>query len=374
MLKSRWRGALLLAGVALVAAGAGVWLAFGGRGASTAPSMPTTPLGTAQSNPTGTARPATQPLLLIPVRSGTRTLLKELDWQGHLVASLGASGPAIAAFVRQSPDGSLYIADIANGQSFQRQVRGIDGEKLGLLDPREQYMWGNDNRHICLMQNAAPNPGEASILEVSDQGKPPTRLGVVATGQGNDLHELAACDARDDAVFVADEQYASGAAATLDIREYSMSSFRLLRTIPMTGQPVHVMVSGDGRYLDEETLSSPTQSRIVSSADGRLVAARSDVSIAGFSSDDRFVAVVEHPLSPTAERVAVEATAGGAPLVELPGALELVQGEPNSSAIAVGVLEGSPTHGPGGTIFPTHIVVATDSLTHDLGVFQLGGP
>jgi hypothetical protein len=267
-----------------------------------------------------------------------------LDWNGQLQRSisLGSNQGGPVTIPEPSPHGTRLITNAHVGQMVVRAVLGLDGHVYGSLDPQQPYVWADDDRHLCLVQNPFPGQGQQSTLAVSDLGQSQRMLGSLGSGDAAQdiLHQAVACSVEHDVVVVVDEKTFNGPRgmqlAASSVREFRLSTFQELHRYDVTTGMVHVVASYDGAYFAETTLGT-RDTRIVSMADGSTVASLPGRQMLGFSWDDkRVVTLLEDPVA-TKDVVEVRSLATLAVLAKETGIPAWLQFRPSSSDLAVGV-------------------------------------
>jgi len=173
------------------------------------------------------------------------------NWQGVPQGTIKLSQPADPnSYLRQSPDGSMFVVTPAakggNGQFLDRLLKPVGSASV--YSPLQ--MWADDNRHYCTLDESPGQwalslrtPGTTSatthVVAIDSQN---LRSGIIAIGLGS-------CSAiNDTAVLI-----------------YSY--------FPRPPEEWVVRIS-DGKIMSHRTYDS-TYSDLVSSTDGRLIAANS---------------------------------------------------------------------------------------------------
>ena len=340
----RRKAQILLAGalgIPLVAITA-TWILLGATTASPGGSGPATGGGT-----TGTHTPVSTPqsAASVPTASGQIVLTRNtpdasttyslVGWDGKQVRTFTSSEMGGAGgMLGQSPDGSRFVAVVHN-PSQQRVVMTVGGRRLGSLDPHDQFLWGDDNQHLCLVRNPQPAAQVQSTLAITDGGTS-TTLGNLGAGSSEQdaLHEVAVCSITHNLVVILDENaVASGGslrAATVAIREFSLSPFHLLKQVDLHQAAATVIESSDGAYFAEESLQAPFSNKIIRAADGATVASVTDRIVLGFTGDDSEIAVGLQTASSATDLLEMRKVIGGNVVATFPGHMTVIHFRPAS--------------------------------------------
>jgi hypothetical protein len=284
--------------------------------------------------------------ILLPT-DGSSGQLEVVDWSGHAEGSYQLPpgyGPLLVP--EQSPDGSLLVINTLKGDvSTPTVVEVPGGHAIGHLPLGAQFIWADDDRHICEVSNPNPGPGETSLLSVSYAGETTRLLGSIGTGDAtrDGIHTVAVCSTKHDWVGVLDERLTSSGAAidglgttSIDFRLYSLSTFHLIRTIMFTASPVNVLVDPDGQYLVEESPQN-TSDRIVNTVTGKVVDTFVGRYFLGFSGDDDEFVDGTQTASLADDTVEIRRVAGGALLHVEAGHLLWLAVQPSGHGFALGL-------------------------------------
>jgi hypothetical protein len=287
-----------------------------------------------------------------------------LSWTGQPIGvvpsdrSIDGSVP----FPAQSPDGSSFIADIQVNHAATRVVLSANGQDLGTLDPHLQYQWGDDSRHICLVQNPIPGTGQQSSLLVSVLAGNPHAIGVLGTGQSTQevIHSVKVCAVSRDLVVVQDERMITAGPSgfeveTTAIREFRLSPFRLIRTIKLsTTYPVHVVMDSTGQYFAATTLDAAQRTQIIALASGQVLATLQGQEVLEFSGNDACVLVATG--STPQSIVEMRDLQSEHVVAQLTGNVTWVQSRANSGDFAIALA--SPSSGvAGASAFGTILII-----------------
>lgn len=264
-----------------------------------------------------------------------------VGWDGKLLRTFDSRAVAGAiGQLGQSPDGSRFVA-AGVGPLPQRAVVTVDGARLGILDPHDQFRWADDSRHLCVVHNPNPAAGVQSSIAITDGGKEPRELGDLGTGSGDSLHDVAVCSVTRDLVVILDEDFVEVGGdlrtVTSSIREFSLSTFHLLRKVDLSSTPATVIESADGRYFAEESLRPPFFNTIIRAADGATVASVNDRIVLGFTGDDTELVVGLQTASTATDLVEVRKVSGGSVVASLPGHMTVLQFRPASADVFLAV-------------------------------------
>jgi len=285
-------------------------------------------------------------VLVVPVGNGVPSRLDIVDWSGHDVGTIrnpGASGVP-AKFSGTAPDGASFV-------STEDGIRSLTGSTLGSVTG--QWMWADDSAHLCELQSVAPASPVSAQMHYVTLGKSATTLGTVeAKANGTTIVPLlGSCSASHNLLSVIFDSLSW----TTEVDEYSISPFRLVRSINLSNDQVLVStVSEDGAYMVEEVGLSPAQagpptgigvsSRVVRVSDMVAVASYSGQS-AVMSANDETVLTQTLPAS-SSGRVEVWLLGGSSPVATFAGQFTSLARRPESGDVFLAVTTGSVGDNP----------------------------
>jgi hypothetical protein len=287
-------------------------------------------------------------VLVLPVGDGVPNRLDIVDWDGHEVATIRDPGEngVPAKFAGPAPNGAHFV-------TLDNAVRSLTGETLGAVTG--QWMWADDSQHLCELQNVSPSSGVSAEMHYTTLERVPELLGEVHTDTTtiSTVPLLGSCSATHNLLSVVFDTIDW----TTDVEEYSISPFRLERSIDLTNQQILVSsVSEDGAYMVEEVGLPPAEdgppawgpgqaSRIVRVSD-MAVMATFDGQIAAVSADDQTLVTSTPQNSSETASVEVWALGGSTPMATLAGQLAWLLRRPASGDVFLAVTTGNPGANP----------------------------
>jgi hypothetical protein len=285
--------------------------------------------------------PLPDDLIIVPLGSAGAGY-RVVDWMGNQVGTVPVAQSVFGSgsFAAQSPDGSHFIADLQVNHIPTRAVLTSKGQEVGALDPRFQYQWADDNRHICLVQNPVPGVGQQSTLLISDLGNNAHVIGVLGIGTAaqDTVHTATVCSvSRDVAVILDERMVAAGPSgfevATSSIRKLRLSTLQVLHTTNLSSTRVHVVLDPTGAYFAETSLDKQRRTQIIALDTAQVLSELRGRDILGFSGNDARILVGDK--SESNHLVEVRETSNEHVITRLSGDVSWVQFRPYSDNLVL---------------------------------------
>lgn len=272
---------------------------------------------------------------------------------GTSPTTLGTAAGAMALRPAPSPDGRWFVVTKRGAQGLQRSIIAADGRTVAALDPGDQYSWGDDSRHMCVLTNPNGVRGPVTTLQViDDQTGVTTSLGPLPRhGPPSAMPSIIACAASRSQIVLRFDDTAMGTGqlrnVTVSLVVLSMTDGRTLDVVSTNalGDGVHATVAPDGSWYATVPASNSGPSQIRALPSGSLLRTVQDGAVLTCSNNGRLVLVSKPGTSASDEVIEAIRLNDGAVVWSERGHLTSIALAPFSSEMAVGI--GIATPGPG---------------------------